>query len=255
MKKFLNILLCSLLVVPLSGCSKSINEIYPEAKKDFNQIDHDAILELSENGSLSYEDVCDKFIQENMDSNYTKEFDYIKDNLSLNNPKVHTKENTLSFSYNMSIEKYDIEGTIHFIIDREGNKLSKIYFDSKPEWGSGNAAVINIIEYNEMLNSDGLEIYNKISSDQYKDNKLYLYTNGHYYAPVANNEITIYTNSEKLEEDGYTSEKQYYKQKYEDLDIPSEEELNQITEDAKEGVKEFKEDWEELNGAIESSYH
>ena len=67
----------------------------------------------------------------------------------------------------MSIEKYDIEGTIHFIIDKEGNNLSKIYFDSKPEWESGNTAVINIIEYNEMLNSAGLEIYNKISTDQY----------------------------------------------------------------------------------------
>lgn len=155
----------------------------------------------------------------------------------------------------MPIEKYDIEGTIHFIIDKEGNNLSKIYFDSKPEWESGNTAVINIIEYNEMLNSAGLEIYNKISTDQYRSNKLYLYTNSHYYAPISNNEITIYFDSGKLEEDGYTSEKQYYKQRYDDLDIPSEEELDQITEDAREGVKEFKKDWDELNGAIESSHH
>lgn len=244
-----------MLIVPLSGCSQSITDKFPEVLDDFNELDYEALTNISKNKEMSYKELCDAFIQENMDKDFKKTFKYIKENLNLENPSIFTKEKTLSFSYDMSFEKYNIDGNIHFIVSRENSKLSKIYFDYNPEWKFGNAAIINIIERKEFLNSMGLEIYNKISNDTYKTNKVYIRENGHYYAPIENNEITMYTNTDILENDGYISEKEFYEKMYDESGIMSEEEVDKIVEDTKNDVKQFKEDWNEINDAIKSSYH
>lgn len=209
MKKFLSILLCSLLIVPLSGCSNKILEVYPEIEQDFDKSDFDTLTELSEDYSLSYEE-----LKENYAVSLLPDF---KKSVEDNDLGVVTLDNIFSdneYSYVVySVEKEMEWGNptanLTFKIDKENNINTIEYTDNRYPYDD---EIINIIEGNNIDDERGHNTYELLSSEHSIENNIYQHGNNnekYYYLPLNDDTIQIYANENDIPE-GYVSSNDYW---------------------------------------------
>lgn len=241
MKKFLSILLCSLLVIPLSGCSNKLLEVYPEIEQDFDKSDYDALTELSKDYSLSYEE-----IKENYAVSLLPDF---KKSVEDNDLGVVTLENIFSdneYSYVIySVEKEMDWGNptanLTFKIDKENNINSIEYAEDDYFYGYD---ILNVVEGNKPDNDSVYNIYKSMNRDMYIENKIYKESENFYYTPSGNGRIILYTNIDDIP-DEYVSFSKYSSE----YDFQAEKDL----ENLRDNIQDVEDAFNTMDDAMKAS--
>lgn len=224
MKKFL---LLIALCFALTGCSAPITDNYPEIENDFLESDYNQLKELSEEESLSYDELCQKYVESNLNKDTYEIIDNIKNIGSLSNIKCKKTKDKFTVSYDFEDEEN--KSTITLTTDTDSYSLKNITFDTS------NLKVFpirNIIEMIEGNEDNARKIYSSITSSSNIENKIYAKSSKYYYLPIENNEVRIYTSLSDIDK-SYQSTTSYFDKKI-DENEKTIKELEDIVEKTEE---------------------
>ena len=255
MKKFLSILLCSLLVISLSGCSNKLLEVYPEIEQDFDKGDYDTLTELSEDYSLSYDELRSSFASNKTTNVLDQAFTLFSEEGEVFDLSSSSDEHTIyiTFNFKNTQSKSSVTSTIQCSLNKENNSIQSYsfkYTDYDTWKGIGGTIIQGMEGFEEYR--DGREIFNNLaepdnaneSKSLYEKEKIFDYQNDHFFI-CKDNVITMYS-SRDLVPKGYTMYSVYMdnqiKQNRKDLD-ELEDQLN-----------DYSEDLNTINDALKSSY-
>lgn len=208
MKKILSILLCSLLIFPLSGCSNKLIEAYPEIEDDFNKKDYDKLAELSNEYSLSYDELKEKFATELTSGFKSKVEDNDLGAVTLD--KISSSDDKTVVKYSVTKERdWGTTGfSLTYNFDKNNSIKSIEYKENKYNF---DGEIFNILEGNNIDDTRGDNIYSSVSDEKQLENNIYIHSSvdNYYYLPQENNIITLYANKEDLPEK-YISQEEYF---------------------------------------------
>lgn len=224
MKKFL---LLIALCFALTGCSAPITDNYPEIENDFLESDYDQLKELSEEESLSYDELCQKYVESNLNKDTYEIIDNIKNIGSLSNIKCKKTKDKFTVSYDFEDEEN--KSTITLTTDTDSYSLKNITFDTSNLKVFIIENLINILEENE---DNARKIYSSITSSSNIENKIYAKSSKYYYLPIENNEVRIYTSLSDIDK-SYQSTTSYFDKKI-DENEKTIKELEDIVEKTEE---------------------
>lgn len=221
MKKYLTVVLMMVVLVGLSGCSEGIIEQYPQIEEDFTEEDYNDLRELSNNGKLSYEDLCQEFINTKVDKKINKIIDDLKTIGKTSNWECEKEKKQFDFSFDFTTE----EGTIEFEFKTDTKKydLKSICFDCDSISYDNLIKIISIFEGNGEFASN---IYSSISRSSNISDKIYAESSNFYYLPIENDKIRVYTSKYDFDET-YKSSKEYWENKINE----NEEQIKELEKD------------------------
>lgn len=240
MKKFLSILLCSLLIVPLSGCSNKLIETYPEIEEDFNKKDYDKLAELSDEYSLSYDELKEKFATELTSDFKSKIEDNDLGTVTLDEISSNEDATTIQYSIKKEMQFGDTSANISFAFDNENNLINIEYKDNDYRYGG---ELINIIEGKEPDNDLGDKIMSSMKRGINYDNKVYKESDNFYYIHQ-DDSIKIFSNLEDIPED-YVSMYEYG----ENMERETEKDMQEL----RDNVKDVEEAFDTMDNAMKES--
>lgn len=221
------ILLLIALCFALTGCSAPITDNYPEIENDFLESDYDQLKELSEEESLSYDELCQKYVESNLNKDTYKIIDNIKNIGSLSNIKCKKTKDKFTVSYDFEDEEN--KSTITLTTDTDSYSLKNITFDTSNLKAYIIESLINTLEENEDNSS---KIYSSITSSNNIENKIYAKSSKYYYLPIENNEVRVYTSLSDIDK-SYQSTTSYFDKKI-DENEKTIKELEDIVEKTEE---------------------
>ena len=241
MKKFLCIFLCAMLIVPLSGCSNKLIETYPEIEEDFNKKDYDKLTELSDEYSLSYDDLKEKFATE-LTSDFKSKVEE-NDLGTVTMDKISSKEDTTTIQYSIEKEMQfgDTFANISFEFDNENNINNITYKGNKYVYDN---ELINIIEGKELDDDLGDKIMSSMERGINHDNKVYKESDNFYYIHQSDDSIKIFSDLEDIPED-YISMYEYG----ENMERETEKDMQEL----RDNVKDVEEAFDTMNDAMKES--
>ena len=205
MKKILSILLCSLLIVPLSGCSNKLIDTYPEIEKDFNKKDYDKLAELSDEYSLSYDELKEKFATELTSDFKSKIEDNDLGTVTLDEISSNEDATTIKYTIEKEMQFGNTSANIDFEFDNENNINNITYKGDKYVYDD---EIINIIEGNKIDDDLGEKIASSMERGINHDNKVYKESEKFYYIHQDDDSVKIFSNKDDIPED-YISMQQY----------------------------------------------
>lgn len=220
MKRFIFCIMFLVSTITLTGCSSSITETYPEVKNDFTQDDYKELKSLSNNGQLSYEELCYEFIKNNADNEVNRVINDLLSIGELSNLTCKKTENNFTFSYNFEIDGGNT--VITFITDIKEYKVKSIQFNSKDLKFTAKDDIIEIIEGDK---DSAYKINRVINNDSNIKNKIYAISKKYYYLPIENNEVRVFSSKYDFDK-SYKSSIDYWNNQIKEND----EKINDLEE-------------------------
>lgn len=221
MKKLMLSFISFIMVIILAGCSSnSILEKYPQAEKDFTDSDYNQLETISNDGSLSYEELCKKYVETNLPTTTLDIIDRLRDVSEVNNLSCKKTDEEFLVSYDLMFKDIhnigvgDMHTTIKFISDPVNFNLKKITYDVSELQYEPKTLIVSSIENNK----EGCE--NIVSSTQNENkikNKIYTISTKYYYMPIENETETIIINVDDIDE-SYQSNSEYLDNQLEEFD-------------------------------------
>lgn len=209
MNKFLKFLSCLLIAIPLYGCSNKLLETYPKIEEDFNKQDFDALSEMSDDFTLSYDELKEAYANIVIQNSIQDSLSGLKEEGSIENISSASDENynIVSFDFTETYEGVSNTSNVTCYINKSDDTLSKYTFtyDNYDDFcGIGTY----IIGYLEGIGDshDAYSLFGDLAEldDDGKnisiDEKVYRELNDHYYTSEGNL-ITMYQDYESIPED------------------------------------------------------
>lgn len=204
--------ICILLLLLGTGCTTSITNRYPEIENDFLKSDYSQLKKLSNGESISYDELCQKYVESNLSENTYEIIDRIQNIGTLSNIKCKKTENTFTVSYDFKVDKNTTN--ISFVTDTDSFSLKNIHFNiSTLKDTTTIGKLISAIESNDIGNL----IYRNITTDYKIENKIYVEYGKYYYLPLENNEVRVYVSLSDINS-SYQSSSTYFDKKIKDLE-------------------------------------
>lgn len=225
--KFISkIIIYLFIALTLTGCTTPITDTYPKIENDFLESDYNQLKDLSENGKLSYDELCQKYVESNLNKDTYKIIDNIKNIGSLSNIKCKKTKDKFTISYDFEDEGN--KSTITLTTDTDSYSLKNITFDTSNLKAYIIESLVNTLEEDEDNSS---KIYSNITDSDNIENKIYVNSSKYYYLPIENNEIRIYTSLSDIDK-SYQSITSYFDKKLEEneKDIKELEDIVEKTE-------------------------
>lgn len=184
MKKILLLFITCLCLV---GCSESITKVYPEIQNNFIESDFKLLDELSEERTLSYKELCIKFLNLKLNDEAKTVFTNLYDQNEDISIKRTDESMLIEFKYNINNTKLPCE----ISVENDDYKLiyASIDFKSAPNTTLGYLSdVIDLIEEADV----GFNIYSSMKRELYIDNNIYVTGPKFYYLPFDNNKQFVF---------------------------------------------------------------
>lgn len=215
------------MAIGITGCSNKIIEEYPEVKSDFTKEDYKELNSLSNNGQLSYEELCNEFIKNNADEEVNRIIKELSTIGELSNLTCKKTDNKFVFSYDYEIE--DGKTTTTFTTDVKEFKIKNINFNSK---GLKFTAVDDMVEIIEGNKDIANKINSSINTDFNIENRIYASSKKYFYLPIENNEVRIFSSKNDIDSK-YKSSTEFWNNQLEEneKDIDELEESLEKTEE------------------------
>lgn len=224
MKKLLTIILFMFFALQLSGCSSDIAEKYPQVKEDFLESDYKELEKMSDNESLSYEELCQKYIEANTNKEFLKTIDEIKSFSEISNLKCkHTKEALdVSFKITFADDYIDLPEPLK-PVENMSTVISFKFKDNMINYFTYDSNRINYIQNQKIIASidHGQEERSIVLSWDSKlniENKIYYHSNNYYYLPFESFEnkiVNAYLKEGDMPE-GYVTSSYYWDKQLEE---------------------------------------
>lgn len=254
MNKFLKFLSCLLIAIPLCGCSNKLLETYPKIEEDFNKQDFDALSEMSDDFTLSYDELKEAYannvIQNSIQDNLSR---LEEEEGSIENISSASDENynIISFDFTETYEGVSNTSNVTCYISKNDNTLSKYTF-TYDNYDNFRGIGTHIIEYLEAIDDshDAYSLFEDLAElDRDGENisidaKVYRELNGHYYTSE-DNLITMYQDYESVPDD-FQSHQSYTDDYLRETDKKIEE-LRDNIEDVEEAYDVMDEAMKESN--------
>lgn len=243
MKKILSILLCSLLIVPLSGCSNKLIEAYPKIKEDFNEKDYDKLAELSDECSLSYDELKEKFATELTSDFKSKIEDNDLGTVILDEISSNEDATTIKYTIEKEMQFGNTSANIDFEFDSENNINNITYKGDKYVYDD---EFINIIEEKDLDDNLGKNIMRSMERGINHDNKVYNESEKFYYIHQDDDSIKIFSNLDDVPKE-YVSIYEYG----ENMQRETEEDMQEL----RDNIKNVEEAFGIMDDAMRESNH
>lgn len=221
MKKILLAIIIFGFTFVITACSNSsILKNYPEVEKDFSKSDYNKLEELSEDGSISYEELCQKYVESSLPESTLKMINNLKELSEVSNLSCNKDEESLTISYDLMFKDVhnigvgDMHTTIEFISDPVNFNLKKITYDVSELQHEPKTFIISSIE-NSKEDSD--KILRSTQDEERIKNKIYTISANYYYMPIENKTETIIINIDDIDK-SYQSYDEYMDKQIEEFD-------------------------------------